>query len=74
MNGSPVGVCMSFSMSPEVKANVTITSNPRIALGATLHMMARGRTRLLSSISSAVIPESQYYIGFRTGKLEDLHM
>jgi hypothetical protein len=37
---------------------VMMTSSPRIALGATLHMIARGKTKLLSSISSAVGPES----------------
>lgn len=53
MKGSPVGVERTRSRSPEVKARVMITRRPRRAFGATLHMIARGRTRLESEISSA---------------------
>jgi hypothetical protein len=74
MNGSPVGVAMSCWTSPEVKANVTITSNPMMAFGATLHMIARGSTMLLSSISSAVDPESQYESAEKWDMLQNLHM
>lgn len=41
-------------MSPRVKTRVTAIKNPRRAFGPTDHMMALGRVRDASSISSAI--------------------